>query len=129
MKIQNEIERDAPLTNFERFCVGVIMLFVMACVFACIGCKTYYENAGMRVRAGSVKAPIEVSEPTSSTNIRLLFFLNGVDLYATKGSAVEMSYYTANGGNWLTPATTQAVEVVVTPCPTNDLFRAGGAAR
>ena len=129
MKIRNEIDRDAPLTKFERFCVGVIMLFVMACVFACIGCKTYYENAGMRVRAGSVKAPIELSEPTSSTNIRLLFFLDGVDLYATKGSAVEMSYYTANGGNWLTTATTQAVEVVVTPWPTNDLFRVGGSAR
>ena len=84
-----------------------------------VGCKTYYENAGLRVRTGSVKAPIEVSEPTSSTNIRLLFFLDGVDLYATKGSAVEMSYYTASGGNWLTSATTQAVEVVVTPWPTN----------
>ena len=115
MKIENEIERDAPLTKFERFCVGVIMLFVMACVFACIGCKTYYENAGMRVRAGSVKAPIELSEPTSSTNIGLVFFLDGVDLYATKGSAVEMSYYTANGGSWLTSAMTQSVYVAVSP--------------
>lgn len=98
---------------------------VTACAVFCLaslvlGCKTYYENAGMRVRAGSVKAPIEVSEPTSSTNIRLLFFLDGVDLYATKGSAVEMSYYTAASGTWLTSAMTQAVEVVVvTPCPTN----------
>ena len=102
---------------------------VMACAVFCIaslvfGCKTYYENAGMRVRAGSVKAPIEVSEPTSSTNIRLLFFLDGVDLYATKGSAVEMRYYTANGGSWLTSATTQSVEVVVTPWPTNGVAKA-----
>ena len=89
-----------------------------------VGCKTYYENAGLRVRTGSVKAPIEVSEPTSSTNIRLLFFLDGVDLYATKGSAVEMRYYTANGGSWLTSAATQAVEVVVTPWPTNGVARA-----
>lgn len=99
------------------------MLFVIACVFACIGCKTYYENAGLRVRTGSVKAPIEVSEPTSSTNIRLLFFLDGVDLYVTKGSAVEMSYYTASGGSWLTSATTQSVEVVVTPWPTNGVAK------
>ena len=89
-----------------------------------VGCKTYYENAGLRVRTGSVKAPIEVSEPTSSTNIRFLFFLDGVDLYATKGSAVEMRYYTANGGSWLTSATTQAVEVVVTPWPTNGVAKA-----
>lgn len=97
---------------------------VTACAVFCLaslvlGCKTYYENAGMRVRAGSVTAPIEVSEPASSTNIRLLFFLDGVDLYAAKGSAVKMRYYTANGGSWLTGATTQSVEVVVTPCPTN----------
>ena len=101
---------------------------VTACAVFCLaslvlGCKTYYENAGMRVRAGSVKAPIEVSEPTSSTNIRLLFFLDGVDLYATKGSAVEMSYYTAASGTWLTGAMTQAVEVVVTPGPTNGVAR------
>lgn len=95
---------------------------VTCCVtlaIAIVGCKTYYENAGMRVRAGSVTAPIEVSEPTSSTNIRLLFFLDGVDLYATKGSEVEMRYYTANSGSWLTSATTQAVEVAVTPWVTN----------
>ena len=102
---------------------------VTACAVFCLaslvlGCKTYYENAGMRVRAGSVTAPIEVSEPTSSTNIRLLFFLNGVDLYAAKGSAVEMRYYAANGGSWLTSATTQSVEVVVTPWPTNGVAKA-----
>lgn len=129
MNCANEIDRDAPLTKFERFCVGVIMLFVMACVFACIGCKSFYENAGMRVRAGEVTAPIELSEPTSSTNVRFLFFLNGVDLYATKGSSVNMKYCAVKEGTWLTSATTQAVEVVVTPWPTNDLSRAGGAAR
>lgn len=86
---------------------------------AIVGCKTYYENAGMRVRAGEITAPIELSEPTSSTNIRFLFFLNGVDLYATKGSKVRMKYYAAKEGTWLTSATTQAVEVVVSPLPTN----------
>lgn len=93
------------------------------------GCALFYENAGMRVRAGSVTAPIEVSEPTSSTNIRLLFFLDGVDLYATKGSAVKMKYWTANGGNWLSGSSTQSVEVVVTPRRTNDLSGAAGAVR
>ena len=80
-----------------------------------LGCKTYYENAGMRVRAGEITAPIELSEPTSSTNIRFLFFLNGVDLYATKGSEVRMRYTSVKDGNWLTSATTQAVEVAVKP--------------
>ena len=99
-------------TTFAVFCLASLVL----------GCKTYYENAGMRVRAGSVTAPIEVSEPASSTNIRLLFFLNGVDLYATKGSAIEMRYCTASSGTWLTSATTQSVYVAVSP--TNGVARA-----
>lgn len=113
MKIINEIDRDAPLTKFERFCVGVLMLFVLACVFACIGCKTYYENAGMRVRIGSVKAPIEVSEPTSSANAKFLFFMDGADVYVAKGYGVEIDYSAAYSGTWLTSASTQAVRVVV----------------
>ena len=124
MNFANEIERDAPLTKFERFCVGVIMLFVMACVFACIGCKTYYENAGMRVRIGSVKAPIEVSEPTSAANAKLLFFMDGADVYVAKGYGVEIDYSAACAGTWLTSASTQAVEVVVTPWPTNGVAKA-----
>lgn len=92
-------------------------LIIVFCLASSVilGCKTYYENVGTRVRAGSIKAPIELSEPTSSTNIRLLFFLDGVDLYATKGSEVEMRYHAIDVGTWLTSATTQAVEVVVKP--------------
>lgn len=85
------------------------------------GCNTYYENVGTRVRAGSIKAPIELSEPTSSVNVRLLFFLDGVDLYASKGSSVEMRYHAIDGGTWLTSATTQAVEVVVKPVAETNL--------
>lgn len=101
--------------NFNR--AGLLVCIL--CITLCGGCKTYYENAGVRVRAGEVTAPIELSEPTSSTNVRFLFFLNGVDIYATKGSAVSMKYCSVKGGTWLTSATTQAVEVVVTPWPTN----------
>ena len=86
---------------------------------ALAGCKTYYENVGVRVRAGEITAPIEVSEPTSSANVRFLFFLNGVDLYAAKGCEVKMNYCAVSAGTWLTSATTQSVEVVVTPPPAN----------
>lgn len=96
-----------------------IVTVCAALAIAIVGCKTYYENAGMRLRAGNVKAPLEMSEPTSSCNARFLFFLDGVDVYATKGSAVNVRYYAADGGSWLTSATTQAVEVAVTPWPTN----------
>ena len=124
MKIKNEIDRDAPLTKFERFCVGVLMLVVMACVFACIGCKTYYENAGVRVRTGNVTAPVEVSEPTSSANAKFLFFMDGADVYVAKGYGVEIDYSAACAGTWLTSASTQAVRVVVTPWPTNGVAKA-----
>ena len=113
MKIQNEIDRDAPLTKFERFCVGVLMLFVLVLVLACCGCKTYYENAGVRVRTGNVTAPVEVSEPTSSANAKFLFFMDGADVYVAKGYGVEIDYSAAYAGTWLTSASTQAVRVVV----------------
>ena len=124
MKIQNEIDRDAPLTKFERFCVGVLMLFVLACVLSCCGCKTYYENAGVRVRTGNVTAPVEVSEPTSSANAKFLFFMDGADVYVAKGYGVEIDYSAAYAGTWLTSASTQAVRVVVTPWPTNGVASA-----
>ena len=113
MKIQNEIDRDAPLTKFERFCVGVLLLFALVFVLACCGCKTYYENAGVRVRTGNVTAPVEVSEPTSSANAKFLFFMDGADVYVAKGYGVEIDYSAAYAGTWLTSASTQAVHVVV----------------
>ena len=113
MKIKNEIDRDAPLTKFERFCVGILLLFALACVLACCGCKTYYENAGVRVRTGNVAAPVEVSEPTSSANAKFLFFMDGADVYVAKGYGVEIDYSAAYAGTWLTSASTQVVHVVV----------------
>ena len=98
---------------------GIGAAIAVAAICLLCGCKTYYENAGMRVRAGSVTAPVEVSEPTSSVNVRLFFFLDGVDLYAAKGYTVEMDYAKANGGTWLSPAVTQDVHVVVRPITTN----------
>ena len=92
MNCANEIDRDAPLTKFERFCLVVIMLFVLACVFACTGCKSFYENAGAHVRTGSVTAPIEISEPTSSVNVRALYAMDGIDFYAAKNCRVKMWY-------------------------------------
>ena len=91
------------------------LLFCFALLATLCGCKTYYENAGMRVRAGEITAPIELSEPTSSTNIRFLFFLNGLDVYARRECNVRIKYTSVKVGNWLTSATTQAVEVVVNP--------------
>ena len=85
------------------------------CAVALSGCAAYYENVGVRVRAGEITAPIEVSEPTSSANVRFLFFLDGVDLYAAKGSDVSMTYNAVSSGTWLTSATTQSVSVVVRP--------------
>lgn len=32
-----EIDPNAPLTPFERACVGILALFTMGCVAACLG--------------------------------------------------------------------------------------------
>lgn len=90
-----------------------IALIVMSLYFC--GCASYYENVGVRVRAGEIDAPIEVSEPTSSANIRFLFSLDGVDVYATKGCEVEMHYAATSSGTWLTSAASNKVDVIVKP--------------
>lgn len=59
---------------------------------ACGGCKAFYENAGMHVRMGSLTAPVEVSEPTESINVRALYTMDGIDMYAAKGCVATMAY-------------------------------------
>ena len=121
MNCVNEIDRDAPLTPWERLCLGIILLFTMALLFACSGCKTYYENAGLRVRTGNITAPVEISEPTSSANAKFMFFMDGADVYVAKGYGVEVEYSSASSGTWLTSAATQAVRVAVSPVATTNL--------
>ena len=64
--------------------------FVISSIFS--GCKAFYENAGAHVRTGSLSAPIEISEPTSSINIRALYAMDGIDFYAAKNCRVKMWY-------------------------------------
>lgn len=71
------------------FDLGLLCLAVCLCA---TGCKSFYENAGVHVRTGSVMAPIELSEPTSSVNVRALYTMDGIDMYAAKNCVVKMSY-------------------------------------
>lgn len=91
------------------------LLAIMLAVALIGGCKSFYENAGMHVRTGSITAPIELSDPTSSLNCRFLFFLTGIDLYTAKGCKVVMKYEQIDAGSWLMGASTQKCEVVITP--------------
>ena len=90
-------------------------MFAIAFAAMLAGCASFYENAGMHVRTGSVTAPIELSDPTSSLNCRFLFFLTGIDLYTAKGCKVVMNYEQIDSGSWLMGASTQKCEVVITP--------------
>lgn len=49
MKFTNEIERDEPLSAFERFCVGSLIMFALVCFAACVGCA----NRGCKVTVSS----------------------------------------------------------------------------
>lgn len=94
----------------------MVRLSVIILVVALIGgCKSFYENAGMHVRTGSIMAPIELADLTDSLNCRFLFFLTGIDLYTAKGCKAEMKYEQIDAGSWLSGASTQKCEVVITP--------------
>ena len=71
--------------------IGAAVAIAAACIF-CGGCRSFYENAGAHVRTGSITAPIEVSEPTSSINVRALYAMDGIDFYAAKNCNVKMWY-------------------------------------
>ena len=96
------------------------LLAIMLAVALIGGCKSFYENVGLHVRTGSITAPIELSEPTSSFNCRFLFFLDGIDLYTAKGCKVVMKYEQIDAGSWLMGASTQKCEVVITPEHTSE---------
>ena len=70
-------------------------IIATASVALLAGCASFYENAGAQVRMGSVLAPIEISEPTSSVKARALYSLDGIDFYAAKNCVASMSYTNA----------------------------------
>ena len=59
MKIQNEIDRDAPLTNIEKAALGLFALWPLLAILAigalCNGCTS--TPTGVRVVASSATAP------------------------------------------------------------------------
>lgn len=73
--------------------IKTIIAIASAAILA--GCASIYDNAGAKVRMGSVLAPIEISEPTSSVKARALYSLDGIDFYAAKGCIASMSYTNA----------------------------------
>ena len=87
---------DTPMTPAERAITGITCLIgaavIWCCCVMCAGCHAFYENAGAHVRTGSITAPIEVSEPTSSINVRALYAMDGIDFYAAKNCNVKMWY-------------------------------------
>lgn len=71
------------------------IVFAIASAAILAGCASFYEHAGAKVRMGSVLAPIEISEPTSSVKARALYSLDGIDFYAAKNCVASMSYTNA----------------------------------
>ena len=114
-------DRDDPLGAFE-WIMGLLGMAAgiigVAPTSLLGGCRSFYDNAGVHVRTGSLTAPIEVSEPTSSINIRALYTMDGIDLYAAKDCQVRMVYtndYTNSYFGIVETRGTQSSEVRVKP--------------
>lgn len=94
---------------------------VAALALALCGCKAFYENAGSKTVVGSVTAPIEVSEPTSSINVRALYSMDGAEVYTAKDSLVKIVYRNSYTNNYFAIVKTQGVqdlEVEIEPLDT-----------
>jgi len=98
-------------------------------VCALSGCKAFYENAGSHTRVGSLTAPVEVSEPSSSMNVRALYSMDGADVYTAKDSLVKITYRNSYTNNYFAIVKTsgeQNLSVEIEPlevggCDTNSV--------
>lgn len=81
-----------------KVCKIIVVLFALS---ALAGCKAFYENAGVHVRTGSLTAPVEVTDPTDSINVKVLYAMDGIDMYAAKNCKVKMTYTNAYTNTYL----------------------------
>jgi len=106
--------------------MAYVLFLVAATILA--GCKAFYENAGSHTRVGSLTAPVEVSEPSDSITVRVLYSMDGADVYTAKDSMVKITYRNSYTNNYFAIVKTQgcqdlAVEIeplyTGDPCETN----------
>lgn len=121
-----EIDRNAPLTAWERAALGILafwpLLAILAIGAVCGGCKAFYENAGSHTRVGSLTAPVEVSEPSDSITVRALYSMDGADVYTAKDSLVKIRYRNAYTNDYFAIVKTRGVqdlEVEIEPLATD----------
>lgn len=91
-----ETPPNAPWTPTER--VAMFALIIWPLLFAalvaalCGGCRAFYENSGSEIEVGEITAPMNLSEPTSSCKLQLLFDLTGAKVWTAKDSLVKVTY-------------------------------------
>lgn len=113
------------------------MMTILAAVVIAIGammlsgCKAFYENSGSHTVVGSLTAPVEVTEPTSSCNIKALYTMDGADVWTSRDSIVRIKYANVFTNNYFYIVKThgkQDLEVEIEPLDTGSGNVADGAA-
>lgn len=97
---------------------------IVALALVCGGCKAFYENAGSHTVVGSLTAPVEVTEPTSSCTVRALYSMDGADVYTAKDSLVKIRYANEYTNNYFYIVKTQGkqdLEVEIEPLDTGSV--------
>lgn len=86
MKIQNEIERNAPLTPWERLCVGALILSALVGIAACCGCA--YK--GGKIVDGTNLA-IGMTIPGTEWQINALDYVGGLRVAGNDQTSISVS--------------------------------------
>lgn len=89
-----EIERNAPLTPWERLCVGALLLFALVGIAACCGCASTYKG-GKAVDGFDAEVAIKPSSESQFT-IQLAHILSGFVFYWEANDSVTMTRETSN---------------------------------
>ena len=105
MKIQNEIERDAPLTNIEKAALGLFALWPLIAILAigalCNGCA--YK--GGKVIDGTNLA-IGMKIPGTEWSISILDYIGGVRVAGQDSTHITVTHQVAETNTYFGVVTT-----------------------
>ena len=120
MKIINEIERDAPLTNVEKAAPGLFALWPLLAILAigalCNGCA---YMGGKVVEGTDLAVGISVPATEGTIDLNVLNYLSGFRLGVDRNAIFRVKYTIDEDNAYLGIATIKSkktIDATVEPC-------------
>ena len=120
MKIRNEIERDAPLTNVEKAALGLFALWPILAILAigalCNGCA---YRGGKVVEGTDLAVGISVPATDGTIDLNVMNYMSGFRLGVDRNAIFRVKYTIDEDNAYLGIATIKSkktIDATVEPC-------------